>query len=510
MTSIEHSPDAQPSKPLGEAPVVQTPAGAVRGVMLGDSHAAYLGIPYAEAPVGPLRYAAPVKRAPWDGIRDADRYGATPLRDYMTSLTLIPEPAFPGDDTLLLNVFTPKPGDVSAALPVFVWIHGGGFVTGSPSSSWYDGGAFPRDGVVVVSVSYRLGFDGFGRLDGAPDNRAVRDWILALEWVRDGIAQFGGDPSRVTIGGQSAGGSAVLTLLSMPAAQDLFSGVIAESPGALGGDPEASVARVADLAKRLGVAPTREAFAALDEESVFKAQQKMGAEEMGPQMIKGLIRGTSAALGWAPVVDGDLVPYTLEEALALGVGADKRLLIGATANEFDMVSTMLPSKLDWLPRGLVMRMAGFDGAGTRAYGAVTVGRPRVLFGRIMTDFIFRFHVVRTLAARTARQAGGTFAYDFRFANVDNGLAGHCVELPFAWDCIDGENIEANTGPNPPQQLADAAHGAWVAFIRDGDPGWPAYDAPERRGMVFEHESRVAAVYTRESDLVDSLAGSRRG
>ena len=109
-----------------------------------------------------------------------------------------------------------------AALPVLVYIHGGGFTGGSPASPWYDGRAFNRDGVVTVTVSYRLGFDGFGHIAGAPSNRGVRDWIAALEWVRDNIAAFGGDPSRVTIAGQSAGGGAVLTLLGMPAAQDLF------------------------------------------------------------------------------------------------------------------------------------------------------------------------------------------------------------------------------------------------------------------------------------------------
>ncbi|WP_436770598.1 carboxylesterase family protein, partial [Yinghuangia sp. YIM S09857] len=242
MASTVHSQGAQPSERPAEAPVVRTPSGAVRGVMLGPSNAAYLGIPYAEAPVGDLRYAAPVKRAAWEGVRDATGYGATPLRDYMMGVTLIPEPSYPGDDTLLVNVFTPCPGDAAAQLPVYVWIHGGGFMSGSPSSPWYEGGAFPRDGVVVVSVSYRLGVDGFGRLDGAPDNRAVRDWLLALEWVRNSIAAFGGDPGKVTIGGQSAGASAVLTLLSMPDAQHLFRAVVAESPGAFGSNRAAAAA----------------------------------------------------------------------------------------------------------------------------------------------------------------------------------------------------------------------------------------------------------------------------
>ena len=138
---------------------------------------------------------------------------------------------------------------------MLVYIHGGGYTAGSPASPWYDGRSFNRDGVVTVSVSYRLGFDGFGHIQGAPSNRGVRDWIAALEWVRDNITAFGGDPARVTIAGQSAGGGAVLTLLGMPAAQHLFHAVWALS-GALGDiAPERAWKLSAQLAKLAGVPP---------------------------------------------------------------------------------------------------------------------------------------------------------------------------------------------------------------------------------------------------------------
>jgi para-nitrobenzyl esterase len=180
-------------------------------------------------------------------------------------------------------------------------------------------------------------------------------------------------------------------------------------------------------------------------------------------------------------------------------------LIGATAGEFEMVSTMMPAALDWLPRRLALRLAGFSGARGRTYGAATPGKPRLLFGRVMTDYMFRFLVARTLAARAKKRVADTFAYDFRFASPDNGIAGHCIELPFAWDCLGSENVAASTGANPPQALADATHGAWVAFIRDADPGWPAYDAKGRQGMVFDRQPRATDVYARESDLSVSLS-----
>ena len=175
-----------------DAPEVDTAAGRVRGFWRGSS-AAFLGIPFAEPPVGDLRFAAPVPARPWSGVRDATQHGPTAQRTALSEITLIPEPSIPGESTLNVDVYTPSPS-VGDALPVLVWVHGGGYVAGSPASPWYDGRSFNRDGVVTVCVSYRLGFDGFGWIEGAPSNRAVRDWLLALEWVQTNIAAFGGDP----------------------------------------------------------------------------------------------------------------------------------------------------------------------------------------------------------------------------------------------------------------------------------------------------------------------------
>ncbi|MGI8418669.1 MAG: carboxylesterase/lipase family protein [Nakamurella sp.] len=509
MSSIPHAPDSQPSHPLGPAPLVSTPAGAVRGVMLGPSQAGYLGIPYAEPPLGPLRYALPVKRACWQGIREGSRYGATPLREYMANDTHIPEPSFPGNDTLLVNVFTPRPTDSSAALPVYVWFHGGGFVTGSPSSPWYDGGAFARDGIVVVSVSYRLGLDGFGVIAGAPDNRAVHDWILALEWVHDSIEAFGGDPKRVTIGGQSAGATAVLTLLSMPSVGHLFTDVTAESPCLITADRAEATARAGRLAKLLGIAPTLGAFASLDERAIFGVQAKMGAKEIGLQYVRNVTRGRGSAMGWSPVVDGDLIPYRIEDALSRGVGADKRLLIGATANELDVVSQAIPAGFDRLTPWAALRMAGFGRAAARAYVAVTPGSVRTVLGRMVSDGGFRFNVARMLAARDSAERDAatvveTFAYDFRLPSSETGRAAHCIELPFVWDCLDAPKVvERNTGAHPPQPIADLMHGAWVRFIVSGDPGWPRYQPTTTEGMVVDTAPMVAPVFVRESALTAS-------
>ncbi|MCW4459168.1 carboxylesterase/lipase family protein [Microbacterium sp. MPKO10] len=495
MTSTPSTADPDTPERDGST-VVQTTAGAVRGTQLGPHQVAFLGIPYAEAPTGERRFGLPVPHEPWEGVRDTTRYGATPLRDYMTGITLIPEPSYPGDETLTVNVFTPDTTP-DAAMPVLVWIHGGGFTSGSPSSPWYETGSFPRDGVVVVSVSYRLGLDGFGVIDGAPGNRAVHDWMLALEWVRDNIAAFGGDPERVTIGGQSAGGTAVLTLLATPRAQPLFARAIAESPGASTGDRAEVAVNTSQVATQLGIAATRDALAAVPERDVFDAQQTVQKNSMTLTKVRQLMNGASS-MPWTPVVDGDLIPYTLADAFDRGIGADKPLLIGANATETTALLLDAPGALDLLPPTLALRLAGL-GRNVQDYRRLTPGRTRWVLGSAMTDAVFRFTVARALASKM----GEVYAYDFRLPSaLPHHLTGHCMELPFVWDCLDGENVEASTGKNPPQGVADEMHAAWVRFISTGSAPWSAFDPDgERWGQRYDRTSRAEQVFDRELTLV---------
>jgi para-nitrobenzyl esterase len=230
--------------------VALTAQGRLRGAVDGPA-LRFLGIPYAESPATSGRFGAPPAPGRWDGIREALRYGATsPQPD--RGITLIPEPIITGDNELNLNVFTPDLGQ--ARLPVLVWIHGGGFFGGCNASPWYRGGPFARDGVVLVSINYRLGAEGFLEVPGAPANRAVRDWVRALEWVQENIAAFGGDPGRVTIAGQSAGGGACAALLGVPAAGGLFRAAACMSGGpALMQTAEGVGAVAARMARHLGV-----------------------------------------------------------------------------------------------------------------------------------------------------------------------------------------------------------------------------------------------------------------
>ncbi len=464
-------------------PVVSTASGRVRGFWRGDS-AAFLGIPFAQPPVGDLRFAAPVPPEPWEGVRDALEYGATAKREKPGEKTLIPEPAVPGEATLNVNVFTPTP-DADAALPVLVYIHGGGFVEGSPASPWYDGAAFNRDGIVTVTLSYRLGFDGFGHIAGAPSNRGVRDWLAGLEWVRENIAAFGGDPTRVTIAGQSAGGGAVLTLLGMPAAQGLFSAAWALSP-ALGDVPgERARTLSAKLANLAGVAPTREGFASVPEQRLTDLQETAAKSDAGGQ-LGTLLALLGDGLSWGPMIDGDLIRRPTLESLQAGVGATIPLVLGATDDEFTMATDSARRGLRLVPPAIALGNLNVDRTTRTAYLAANTEQRRkgtaAVLGRYATDVLFRVGVVRTAEARAD---AGTWVYRFSWSSPTIGWACHCLDVPFWFDCLHADGVPEIAGQAPPRALASALHGSAVAFVRTGEPGWAPWSAAPGTTRIFE-------------------------
>lgn len=446
-----------------------TTAGRVRGTWRGSS-AAFLGIPFAEPPVGELRFAAPVPHAPWAAVRDALEYGATPQRTQLSEVTLIPEPSIPGDSTLNVNVFTPS---LDGSLPVLVFIHGGGYVAGSPASPWYDGAAFNRDGVVTVSISYRLGFDGFGWIEGAPHNRGVLDWLLALEWVRDNIAHFGGDPSRVTIAGQSAGGGAVLTLLAMPRAQGLFQGAYCISGALAEVAPDRARAVAQKIAQAAGVEPTREGFAGLSEEELLKAQASVTDIGGNGEPMTGLATMLEEGLSLGPMIDGELIPRPTVDSLRAGVGAGIPLVIGAADDEFSMAFAGAKNKLRFIPAGLLLGRMGLKGRRRREYLAAnrSVKGTAARLGRYMTDRMFRVSALRVVEARGDAP---TWLYRFAWRSPRYGFAIHCLDLPFFFDCLAAGGVEEIAGDAPPQSLADSLHSDAVAFVENGVAPWTEY------------------------------------
>ena len=440
----------------GDWRTAQWPDGGV------TEYATFRGIPYAQAPIGAARFDAPRAVEPWDGVRAPHDFGPTPQLYSPYTPPRIPEPSIPGDETLSVNVTTPSP-EPGAGLPVLVWIHGGGFIAGSAASPWYVGEAFARDGVVTVTASYRIGFEGFGWVDGAVNNRGVLDWIAALEWVRDNIASFGGDPDRVTIAGQSAGGAAVMRLLTMPAAQHLFRAVLAISPG----DTSLSIARARRAAGRVtaavGATAHLESLADSSPRALFDARDAWRPPP-ADRLARLAIRSFRPMLP-SPVIDGDVIPESVDAALVAGVGADKTLYIGATAHEFNESVLPFAPLLLSQPPGRVLERAGVPTRLAARYLEAADGSAAWALGQVVSDATFRSHVASWALLRAGASAP-TWVYDFRWESRAPGVHGaaHCVDVPFGFDCLSAEGVVEAAGDAPPQALADAVHGDWLAVV----------------------------------------------
>lgn len=496
---------------MSESPTVTYGQGVARGGWRTtgggpyERSAAFLGLPFAEPPVGDRRFAAPVPAGAWDGVRDATAYGPTAQRRSFGEVTAIPEPSIPGEATLNVNVFTPVPGAVDARLPVFVWIHGGGYKAGSPASPWYDGRAFNRDGVVTVTISYRLGFDGFGWIPDVPHNRGLLDQIEALRWVRRHIAAFGGDPDRVTIGGQSAGGGSVWALLVSPLARGLFQAAISHS-GAL--DLQSAAAAEANgraLANLAHVPWTRAGLATLAEEQVLDLQDRIGhgapPTDAGAA-IDAILDGRGAELAFLPYVDGVICDKTVPAALAAGVSAQVPVITGTTAHEFTAAGALFAPLLAGADLEGALRSSRLGPAtdALLADCADLPGHPAVVLGQLMTELTFR---VPLISWSDLRPPGTTWLYDFRLRHGDTGLASHCADLPFAWDLLDAPQVAASCGPNPPQELADLMHRGWVRFIRDHVAPWPAWDH-DQIAAISDREPSIGPAYGLERAILRAL------
>lgn len=490
-------------------PIVRTDNGTVRGRWrqhrdahgVVTRHAIFLGLPYAAAPVGAVRFDAPQPAEPWDGTRHAFSFGATPQRRSPYDSPRIPEPSVPGSETLTVNVTTPDPSG-KAALPVLVWIHGGGFIGGSPASPWYGGQAFARDGVVTVTISYRLGFEGFGWIDGAVNNRGVLDWIAGLEWVQRNIAAFGGDPARVTIGGQSAGGSAVMRLLAMPSAQHLFANVLAISPA----DATSTAEEARDLTRRMaalhGIDPTPAGFGSKTELELFHTRVA-GPETPNPDRLVDLIGGAARFPALIPALDGDLLSESVADALEAGVGADKGLVIGSTAHEFNHVASGIADLAAHADPAEVYRRSGVPPHLASELAAREPERgPAWNIAQTFSDVVFRRCVP---GFATAKGGDRTWAYDFRWESRAPDVVGaaHCVDVPFGFDVLAAPGAQEATGAAP-QALADLVHADWLGLITRGAVDAQPWTSERSTVTYGDDASRsVGPSYATEAALWDA-------
>lgn len=471
-------------------PVVETHAGAVRGLRdpFGDL---YRAIPYAMAPRGARRFAAPVPHPGWPGIRDATEPAPTapqPARPFgRLDMTPYFGPGWvPGAEYLAVDVRTPAADGEKR--PVMVFVHGGGFVSGSNRAALYDGKAFARDGVVLVTVNYRVGIPGFLDLPGAPANRGLLDVLAALRWVRDSISSFGGDPGNVTVFGQSAGATIVGALLAAPEAAGLFHRAIVQSGTGTGAfTPEQAERVTAAAANALGVPASAEQFAAIPDEHLLAILPKLAGLDLRTATARDPLLGLSPFSLVLPVQPAD--------ALADGPAAEVRLLIGDNLEEGNLY--LVPQgKLEPSTEADVLALgaAGYADPGA-AVAAVKAARPTAhpgeLRSALLGEALFGAGTTRMAEAHSRISGRRTYAYSFaqRSTALDGRLgATHTTELPYVFDLADEPWLHGDSGllgPDPaPEGLAEAMHGAWIAFARDGDPGWAAYDPQQPVVRVF--------------------------
>jgi para-nitrobenzyl esterase len=454
--------------------IVRAPIGTLRGESSGGVRI-FRGVPFAEPPVGPLRFLPSEKITPWKGERDATQFPAAPMQ---YRLRKVPH----SEDCLYLNIWAPQG---SGPFPVFVWIHGGSFTDGRASDPMYDGTDFAREGIISISVEYRLGV--FGFLDFEPllgepyagtANNGLHDLVTALLWIQENIRAFGGDPDRVTIGGESAGAKLTDTLMGIPAAQPLFHQMISESGGA-----ERIWNRTASAAISQGFG------------DIWQKQSKSAIASLktadGAALIQAqhqLIKTWPHHFPLRPEIDGAFIPRLPIETIGSGSTRGKRLLIGTNREESAIFIGRHPSKDAKANQLGNMSVADFAAIYQRyrdIYPQMDDAQRRI---RAVTAEEYWVPSIRVAEAHV-RGGGSAYVYELEFEETSGKLKGnayHSLDVGMVWD-------------HPHTRVADAAsevalgrqmHTAWSAFIRGeapaapGLPAWPLYNAQSRPTMIF--------------------------
>lgn len=494
--------------------VVATAAGRVRGYTRNGIHT-FKGIPYADSTAGTNRFMPPAKPKPWSGVRSSLHYGQVspqPARagwkNDEESFMFLWDDGIPGEDCLRVNVWTGTLGS-NAKRPVMVWLHGGGFVAGSGQElRAYDGESLARSGeVVVVSLNHRLGALGYMDLSQSKDERFARsgnvgmlDIVAALEWVRDNISAFGGDPGCVTIFGQSGGGGKVAALMAMPAAKGLFHRAIVQSGSMLRvRSPESSVKFTEELLKEIDLDSSR-----LAEIQYVPYQQLVtaGAKILSRQPRRMPdFRRMAEQLGWGPVLDGSVLPQHPFDPSAPAISSQVPMIVGTNLNEFihninnPDGEAMTEEQMLGLVRGVYGDRAGQVVATFRQRPPNT--KPFDIWSRIAAAPI-RAAAIEQCTRKAAQQAAPAYLYWFTWQTpILDGRprAFHCAELPFVFN--NAERCETMTGGGAQAvDLAQKMSDAWVRFARTGNPNgaglpnWPAFTPDRMPTMLFDNRCEV--------------------
>ena len=488
---------------------VETAKGKLSGALSGNV-AVFRGVPYAAPPIGALRWAPPAPHPGWAGVRDATKDGAAPPQLPSRLERVMGRADFPngqGEDCLTLTISAPWPA-AGGKRPVMVFFHGGAWMSGAGSLSLYGGAELARFGdVVVVNINYRLGALGYLHVPGLPGsgsgaNYGLLDHVAALEWVRDNIAGFGGDPANVTIFGQSAGGGSIATLMEMPNAVKLFRRAILQSAAIMPHQTPETALRVTDeMLKALGLDRAR--IAALRDVPVAKLLDAQRAAVMA------LGKPSDPTPLYRMVHDGKVLDTDPPAGVAAGRAKGIDVMIGTVRDEVHafFINNEAVANVDRAGIAAAIKPS----AGARAEAVVDAYAKRVpgasapaLFATIRTDGMFRLPSLRFADAQ--EKHGRTYLYRFDWQPTKDAPYGaaHCIELPFVF----GNFADWDNAPVPPAMLAGGDRaamtrlarqmmGAWCAFARTGDPNhaglpkWEPWSRASRRSFVFDADSRAA-------------------
>lgn len=461
---------------------VRTEQGVIEG-FCENGICKFFGVPYAAPPVGERRWRPPGPAIAWTGVRKVQEF--KPICPQTAGAVFRTRAKTQSEDCLYLNIWTRTPGD-EARQPVMVWIHGGGYLGGGGCEDGTDGSQLAALGATVVSFNYRLGAFGYLAHPKLGSNFGLQDQIAALRWVRDNIAQFGGDPERVTVFGQSAGGHAVRMLLSSPAAAGLFHRAILQSGGGerftFDTSPAGERTRAASeaLIAHLGGGEPEELRRLPPTQAIKEASHRFSGVIPKPGRVH-----TPAHLAWMPVNDGVVLP----------VDADSRplapvpIMLGFTLNEarYFIKPGMLPYNrlILWM---MTRTFAGRQAGAVRARLGALVGTVYDRCDRIYTDAVFAEPMLAT--ARRLLASGHRF-YGYRFDRVSPGaaeshvLAKHTAELRYLFGTLTIEEYDARDG-----RISEWIQERWVAFAQDGAPddeaSWPRYGEDERIAVIGNH------------------------